>query len=141
MTIADTDTIETVCKQLKSQLPKVKSGSLRIWGQWFGRPYDNFHTVTDCHTMGDAIKITFNEAEELTIWQPQGINITQTEFQIDEASRVRWEWFYYGRPPTPRNRYYVEYSIENNVLKRDSNADFFSPDAYLESAGPAAELL
>jgi hypothetical protein len=27
-------------------LPNVKSGTLRIWGDWFGRPHDNIHRIT-----------------------------------------------------------------------------------------------
>ena len=35
----------SIADRISAALPNIKAGSLRIWGEWFGKPYDNFHTI------------------------------------------------------------------------------------------------
>src|SRR5262245_42487608 len=93
-------------------LPALKSGTLRIWGDWFGRPYDNHHRLVGAETDDAALILTFDEDECLSVWHPEGAEIDATVFRIQRASRVRWEWFYYGRPQLPQNRFFLEYTLE-----------------------------
>jgi len=39
------DQTEKLADRIKQTLPKVPSVTLRFWGEWFGRPYDNCHTL------------------------------------------------------------------------------------------------
>lgn len=113
----------------------LRGGTLRFWGDWFGRPLDNYHTVVsaeyddkDC-----TLIIIFAEAEKCTIFNPSGIVNTKKEFYVSKAKKVIWEWYYYGREHISENlckREYiwldnktvsVEYSGANGTLKKVQN--------------------
>jgi hypothetical protein len=112
---------EILANRLSKQLPRVKSGTLRIWGEWFGRPYDNVHTITTAVAQGDTLIISFDQGETLTIESPDKAAFDQNRFQIGIASRVRWEWFYYGRDRLPENRQYLDYAL---AARRASSRTF-----------------
>jgi hypothetical protein len=84
-------------------LPKIKSGTLCFFGEWFGRPHDNWHEVASASAADDELIIRFNEDETLTIWNPADARISEEYFDIVNASRVHWEWFHYGREKTSEN--------------------------------------
>ena len=92
---------EACAEQIHRALPKVKAGSLRIWGEWFGPPYDNWHTIKTCDAYGDRLRLDFNQSEKLLVWSPTGLTVDASTFRITGAKRVRWEWYYYGGPMTP----------------------------------------
>src|SRR5260370_37575386 len=94
---------EQIAARLGGSISDVKSGSLRIWGQWFGRPMDNWHTLVGCDAEGDLLRFRFNEGENLLVWAPRDVTIDQARFRIPDAHHVRWEWFYYGRPKVTAN--------------------------------------
>lgn len=58
-------------KNLASQM----RGTLRFWGQWFGRPYDNCHQLAECEAAGDVLRLTFDEGETLCVWSPRGAGL------------------------------------------------------------------
>ena len=102
------------CKQLAAditkKLPNVKSGSLRFWGNWFGKPYDNWHVVVSCDATDDCLQIHFNEGEVLAVWNPVGVQIDETQFRIGSATAVRWAWYSYGQARTPANLRHIDYA-------------------------------
>ena len=100
---------EKIVEQLSGNLSNVKSGGLRIWGQWFGRPMDNWHSLVACEAEGNNLLLKFNEDETLCVWAPRQAVISDKIFRIKDADRVRWEWFCYGRPKTPSNRYFEDF--------------------------------
>nr|WP_294564259.1 hypothetical protein [uncultured Rhodopila sp.] len=102
---------EILANCLSRQLPRVKRGALRIWGEWFGRPYDNIHTIIAAVARGDTLILSFDQGETLTIENPGKAAFDQNTFQIGVASRVRWEWFYYGRERLPENLQYLDYML------------------------------
>lgn len=97
-------------------VPDVRSGALRIFGEWFGRPFDNQHTVIDIRADGDQLIVTFNGAEVLTVSDPAEASIHPGEFWIKGASRVRWEWHEYGRPPGSGPSHVLEYWIDSGQV-------------------------
>jgi hypothetical protein len=119
---------------------KNKVGTLRIWGQWFGRPMDNVHECISCRVGSDSIILTFNEGETLTIWNPGDVTVqNSTILTFSSATRVRWEWHYYGRPKDPTNRMFIEYLNESGMLLRKSNCNYAAADT--ASLGkPAVQL-
>ncbi|MGO4409990.1 MULTISPECIES: hypothetical protein [unclassified Brevundimonas] len=132
---------DAICKMTGQALPSVKHGSLRIWGQFFGRPYDNDHRVVGCDSLPDGVRFRFNEGETLTIWHPSRYSIDHNRFEILGASRVRWEWFYYGREKLPQNLFYIEYVASGDTADIQTNVDWFPIPTAVRRDGPAAELL
>src|SRR5687768_5944486 len=93
---------------MKQHFTKFKRGSLRIFGDWFGRPGDNVHIPKTFSLVNDVLTVTFDNKEILTIWNPSHVQIEERMFKVGEASKVRWEWFYYGRPKIQENRFFLE---------------------------------
>ena len=100
---------ERIAEQIASLLPKIGAGTLQFWGVWFGRPYDNQHRVARCNGEGALLRIDFHDDELLSIWGPKRAVIEPKQLRIGDAERIRWEWFYYGRPKTTENRQVMEF--------------------------------
>jgi hypothetical protein len=103
----------------------VKSGSIQLWGEWFGgRPFENYHKVieVDC-TKNDVIVIKFDNGEIATIYNPINIVSTEEEFSIGDASKITFEWFYYGREHTSENLRKLKYERLNNgsILRSETD--------------------
>jgi len=121
-------------------LPNVKAGALCFWGEWFGRPYDNFHQIVSCEAEGEALKLHFSENDTLFVWSPRGLNADQKTFRISDAAKVRWEWFYYGRPKTQDNRYFMEFIRGGNAITATSNINWYTPNLQPNQNAPAVEM-
>jgi hypothetical protein len=115
--------IESLLAKYKHGKPDIKTGSLRFFGDSFGRPGDNQHTIVkiDYQAQDDCLIIRFNAGETLFVWQAKGIKADKDNFLIQSANRVRWEWFYYGRPQTPENLYYQQYTVKDGEVKVTHN--------------------
>ncbi|WP_372735367.1 hypothetical protein [Nocardioides sp.] len=132
-----------IAADIGQRIPEVKSGSLAVYGDVFGGRVDNIHTVVRAHVDDDGacLVLEFNEGESLRVWNPEGAAISGREFRIQRASRVRWEWYYYGRPHAPENRYYIEHVCGVDGVDATTNADW-APHDFAPSVGkPAVELL
>jgi hypothetical protein len=132
---------EEVAKQIRSALPTLKSGTLRFWGQWFGRPFDNLHSVVGCNAQGELLQVFFNEGETLSVWAPRGAAVGENVFRVGDAERVRWEWFYYGRPRIPANLYFEEYVKSAEGVSATTNVDWYTPDLRPDLSHPAVEIV
>src|SRR4029434_8447953 len=91
-------TTEQIARSIEALPERNRSGSLQIWGEWFGRTMDNVHTCVSCKAGSDHIVLSFDGGERLTVWNPEAVKTRGFTLRIPGASRVRWEWFYYGRP-------------------------------------------
>jgi hypothetical protein len=134
-------TAETVAAQITAALPHLRRGTLRMFGDWFGRPYDNIHTVVGAEADGELLRVEFDEHETLSVWNPEDAVISEDVFRIGRASRVRWEWFYYGRPQTSENLYAVDYVVENESISVSDTADWYEPQHDPDLSAPAVELV
>jgi hypothetical protein len=92
-------------------LPELKSGSLHMFGDWFGRAHDNWHHAVSVSHRNDDLLIEFNEGEDLTITEPAARELSAVEFRVQSASRVVWD------------------------------VDWYSPEFNSDLSAPAAELL
>ena len=84
--------LERIAAGISGLLPEVKWGSLRIWGDWFGRPYDGMHRLVGARADGETLVFDFAEGERLTVWSPRGVKASAELFLIEAAERARWEW-------------------------------------------------
>ena len=121
-------------------LPNVKAGALCFWGEWFGRPYDNIHQIVSCEAEGEVLKLHFNEDETLFVWLPRGLKADQKTFRISDAAKVRWEWFYYGRPKVESNRYFMEFTKHGNAITATTNVNWYVPHLEPNQTSAAVEM-
>lgn len=99
-----------------------KGGTLRFFGEWFGRPYDNFHIPVSAEFSENVLTIRFNNGEQCTVYDPSGIVNEKDDFHVERASKIVWEWYYCGKEHTPENlcgRVYTpaEYSYGSYALE------------------------
>jgi hypothetical protein len=132
---------ERIAELIKRQLPDIKAGTLRFWGEWFGRPHDNVHRLIGRNADADLLQMYFDESEVLSVWSPHGLAIGEHMFRIADATRVRWEWFYYGRPQTAANRYFEEFVRIADRIEATTNVDWYEPTLRPEPARAAVEIL
>ncbi len=93
-----------------------KGGTLRFWGDWFGRPYDNYHIPVSAELSGEILTISFNGGEKCTVYEPADIVNNPNDFHITRAAKIIWEWYCYGREHTPENLYKRVYSNVGNGI-------------------------
>jgi hypothetical protein len=96
-------TTSEIAAHIQQLIPRVKNGTLRFWGVWFGRPHDNCHIIIRANADGECLTLHFNNEETLQIWHPTGCQIDEQQFIIRSASQLLWRWHLYGRPRTPDN--------------------------------------
>lgn len=130
-----------IANEVRALIPEPDGLSLKIWGNWFGKPYDNNHKIIACKEDADIIRIQFDMAEVLTVWSPRGRKIDKSTFFIRGAARVRWEWFYYGRPQTPENRYFEDFKRANGIVTAETNVDWADLKLKPDLSQVAIELL
>jgi hypothetical protein len=121
-------------------------GSLRVWGDWFGRPMDNMHTAIAVETARNAtLVIEFDEGETLTVDDPRDWTLDPEahsgRLRIGRAARVTWAWFAYGRPKTAEHRHLEEHWFEDGRVQARSNADWYRPTFEPDPSLPAVEFL
>lgn len=103
----------------------LKNGTLRFWGDWFGRPYDNYHKVVavDHDTNKSVLVICFDNDEKCIVYEPIDIISNKNEFHITKATKIVWEWYFYGKEHIPQNLCKIIYSRtnDNQILKEYSD--------------------
>jgi hypothetical protein len=136
------DEAQQIADQIRLAIPKLKGGTLRFFGDWFGRPYDNIHTVLDAVAEDNCLILTLDGSETLRLWDPKGYVGDKYAFKILAASRVRWEWYFYGRPRLPENLYYREYVVRaSGEIEARTNVDWYLPNLQPTIDSPAIELV
>jgi hypothetical protein len=91
------------------QTLQISSGSLCIWGEWFGKPYDKFHIVDTVRWGIDEIRIHFQEEEALFIHNPVRIVNEESRLLIGDATEILWVWYDYGKVHNYENMYIRQY--------------------------------
>jgi hypothetical protein len=119
----------------------LKVGSLRFWGEWFGRPYDAWHKIVRCSADGNTLRLEFHDGGKLTVVDPEDLELSATTFAIRNAAAVRWEWFYYGRPQTAENLYFYEYKRSGAKIDATTNVDWYDAKLSPNAVENAVEIL
>jgi len=132
---------EKICSEIQKTLPNIKPGTLRFWGMWFGKPYDNDRKVVACGLDGNVLRLRFQQDEQLTIWAPTGLELDSSELRINDAERVLWEWFYYGRPKTDEYHYFWDFVKASETIVSSTNETRYVPKLKTNHTLPAAEIL
>jgi len=95
---------------------------------------DNYHQSTSAELNGEILKITFNEGETLEVWNPSDIVIEGNTIKIPKASKVKWSWYYYGKPKQPDNLLHYEYVVEGNRVSSSTNSPWPTQPSINEAA-------
>jgi len=132
---------EQAADRIRKAIPNVKKGSLRFYGEWFGRPHDNIHTLVSGEAENDCLRLFFDQGETLSVWRPRGLTIDKSTFKIKTATRVRWGWYCYGRPQVSSNLYFMEFKRLGLGITSRSNNDFSQRGLKLTLFHPAVEIL
>ena len=66
-----------------------KGGTLRFYGQWYGRPYDNFHRFINATSEGNCLILEFDNGDVLRVWDPEEVS-AGTSLLIEKASGVEF---------------------------------------------------
>ena len=90
-------------------------GSMRFWGEWFGRPMDNVHHVTKAFYDKDNKVLTmyFEAGETCIVYGPIGVVSTNQTFHVENAARVVWSYPYYTSTQEPQVRAKLDYVREH----------------------------
>jgi hypothetical protein len=127
-------------------LPRLAADKFNWVGSWCinrrrGR-VDNIHTLVAAH--GDdsgCLTFDFAEGERLLVWDPEGVAISDREFRIRQANRIRWEWYFYGRPHTPDNQYVIEHVRTGDDVRASTDVRWAPLPFAPTTTKPAVELL
>jgi hypothetical protein len=129
---------------LRPRLP-LALGTLRVWGDWFGRPMDNIHTAVGVEAHGGVLTLAFDQGETLSVEAPADWSFDPDaptgRLRIVTAARVTWEWFAYGRPRAAEHRHRVEHRLEDGRVAASSTADWYRPTFDPDPSLPAVEFL
>ena len=118
-------------------------GALCFFGEWFGgRPYDGQHDLTNVEGGNQVVVLGFDRGETLTIWNPGGVSWADDGLHVARASRVRWEWFSYGRPKAPENRYSIDYHVDSDgAITVADTGDWYEPHHQPDSSADAVAFV
>ncbi|MET0759217.1 MAG: hypothetical protein ABWZ56_02280 [Flavobacterium sp.] len=107
-----------------------KGGSLCFFGHWFGKPYDNYHQIlkVEYDEINDILKLTFDEKDTLSISFPKNITESDNKLTIESANKIIWKWYYYGKPKTEENLYFIEIDNKNGEITGKTNVNWYNPD-------------
>jgi hypothetical protein len=75
-----------IAERIASALPDLKRGTLRMFGDWFGRPWDNLHTIVAAEAEENCLILHFDEGETLRVWEPGGDEADASLFRIWRAT-------------------------------------------------------
>jgi hypothetical protein len=139
--MSDSTETEKLAARINAVLPNIKRGTLRFWGEWFGPPSDSWYKIVGCESHVDHVRIRFDEGEILSIWSATKFDVGPTIFRVGNANQVRWEWFYYGRPPAPENLYFIEFRRQGNGVIGSTNIDWCQMTLKPSLEFPAVEIL
>jgi hypothetical protein len=133
--------IAKIAEQIRRVLPKVKIGTPRFWGVWFGKPYDGIYRVVRCDVDQEVLRLHFEEGETLSIWSPRGLVVNESTFRVRDADRVRWEWFRYGQPKVASNLRFKDFVRTAEGIVATTNVDWYDPELNPVVSELAVEIL
>lgn len=114
---------EEIVERLKNNENLFNGGAIRIYGDWIGKPYENFHNLKTAEFNNELNLLTlfFEENEKLEIYNPRNIFEAITFFKVIDADRIKFTWY------NGKNQYFYDYKPSNNKILTETNADEDKP--------------
>lgn len=120
----------SIAEQFMALEQNVRSGSLRTFGCWFGRPMDNYHVSKNASFDGETLKIEFEDGETLEVWNPSDLVIDGITLKIQKAKKVKWSWHMQGQAKSNKTLMYYEYEVSGDTVISKTNSPWpNSPNA------------
>ena len=139
-----TDQAHAIAEALAPLLP-LRLGALKVWGDWFGRPYENGHVVVAARVGPDGVLVLdFDEGERLRVTNPDAWVVDAESLEplrIGQAERVEWGWFYYGRPQSPDSWFEENHWRDGDVIRASTTANWYVPRFVATQTEPAVIFL
>lgn len=95
-------------------------GSLCLFGEFFGRPHDNFHRIKSVDYDGQLLVIVFDHWEELFVYNPSNIKSDENELRIEKADKVKWSYTPYGSITQVKTETYL---YDNSKVTKNTDKD------------------
>ncbi len=92
-------------------------GTLRFYGDWFGRPYDNCHVAKELTYFNDILSIKFADTYEIKICNPKMIEVQVKSFLVHKADCVTFEYGMYGNPNEKKIRF-IRYVDDGEYIQK-----------------------
>ena len=102
-----------IAEKINQLIPKIKSGTLRFYGEWFGRPMDNYHQIIKANNQDSLLKIHFDNNEVLYINSPYDFQISEEIFVIKKSKGLIWQRYLYGTEQISSNIRTYNYIVNN----------------------------
>ena len=139
-----TDPAQAIADALAPHLP-LRLGALKVWGDWFGRPYDNLHVVVAARVDSDGMLVLdFDQRECLRVVRPETWALdpeSREPLRIERADRVEWGWFSSGRSRTPDNWFEERHWRDSDSIHASSTANWYVPRYAPTQTEPAVIFL
>lgn len=94
-----------------------KGGSLCVYGDWIGRPYD-YHKIIDTNYDGEILEMKFDRQERLLVYNPENVISTKQELKIENAKKTKWIYIPYESATTKYNT--MVYTVEGDLLTKET---------------------
>ncbi|NHN24853.1 hypothetical protein FIA58_004105 [Flavobacterium jejuense] len=130
---------EEIVERIKNNDHLFKGGTFRIYGDWFGKPYDNYHELkyAEFDKQLNRLTLVFKENERLEIYNPRHIFEASTFLKVVNADRITLTWFYLGKTHVKENQYYLDYKRNNNKIVTQTDVDWYKPTFDVSLGEPA----
>lgn len=126
-------------EQLGNKDNLLKGGSIRIFGDWIGKPHDNYHELESAEFKAQQKRLilNFKEGERLEIHNPKHIFEASKFLKIVQADRIRWTWYYPAKAKIPENQYFIDYQWTDKKISAETNVDGHEPLLQVSLGEPA----
>ncbi len=103
-----------------------KGGSLKIFGDWHGEPYQNTLDLLqiDYDELKKQMVMTFSQNTRIIIDEPDHILESPSVLKILSAKEVRLEFWHKRAHAAVEGNYFKTYRVRGNRLETDTNIDW-----------------
>jgi hypothetical protein len=130
--------LNAIAGRINREISTIKRGAFKFWGVWFGRPFDNVHTIVRAESHIDTLRFSFAAGEDLLLCNPAGIRIDAEKFIVLKASRIRWTWYPSVARDTPNS---MEYLFDGRGVTRNTEVRWCRESRSPDVNAPAIEML
>ncbi len=111
--------------------------SLCIWGNGPGRPYDNVYILKNITCNNGTLHLLFQGDEECIISNPQGVVFSEEGLKINNADRIIWKFYCYGRAKSNETLTVTQYTMMNTAQVHILEEGAFNSEKIVPKKGKA----
>jgi hypothetical protein len=117
----------------------LKDGSLRIFGDWFGKPFEKKLTLTNAQFNQDSniLTLIFSGREKLEVFNPMHILEASTFLKIIDAERVKLSFYNLESHKSEKISFFLDYRKKNKKIATNTNVDWSNPVFDVSVSAPA----